>query len=130
MRCKKCACAVVCLLEFCSLTETPFNSFVNLSSSCDELASRPGKGSINIPVFHATVSTKREVTQVLTGLHVASDWRDLTVCFRVEGLTYLPTCFLLPLELPSALFSKRWVFQFGAVDHFYKLLSTCQGSVE
>lgn len=94
------------------------NSFVNVSSPCVELASRPWKGSINIPVFHASVSTKREVTEVLTGLHVASDWRDLTVCFRVEGLTYLPTCFLLPLVLPSPLVSKGWVIQFGAIDHF------------
>ena len=92
---------------------------MNVSSPYDELASRPGKGSTNIPVFHATVSAKREVTQLLTGLHVASDWRDLTVCFRAaEGSTYLPTCFLWPLELPFSLVNKRWIIQFGDIDYF------------
>ena len=57
---------------------------------------------------------------MLTWLHEASDWRDLTVCFRVEGLNYLPTCFLLPLKLPSSLVSKRWVIQYGDIYHFYK----------
>ena len=113
-------CLCSCLLTWILFADRDSNSFLNVSSPYDQLASRPGKGSINIPVFHATVSTKREVTQVLTWLHEASDWRDLTVCFRVEGLNYLPTCFLLPLKLPSPLVSKRWVIQFGDIYHFYK----------